>query len=177
MSGSLPQLTGAQILDVAGLNAAAAAAPAIAKAISDVLVSQNARELGHYIASCIAQNTAQYNYTTTLHDAVPHGAVLRFWLANTDDSTTVRCEGLVFDVARGSPPKEEFLPLNTAGPNVIMVEVDNSTGGPWAVTLHVDVQHVSKPARMITIELGGPNFSDPMFQAHKRNFIFPFTVN
>jgi hypothetical protein len=171
-----PQLTGDQVVTITDINASVADIGAIAKALSDVLTSQNARELGHYIASVISANNAPINYMPEPLAPVPRGAQLRFWLGNTDDSATVRCEGLMFNVGRGQPPKEQFWTLNTPGPNVLLVELDNSTGGPYGMTLHVDVQHVTKPGRCIDIELSAGAESDPPFQSHKRNFIYRFTV-
>jgi len=173
------QLSGDQIVNIAQLDASVADVGAIAKAVSDVLVSQNARELGHYIAGIISAANAPINYMPTQLPPVPRGAQLRFWLGNTDDSATVRCEGLMFNLGRGQSPVEKIWTLNTPGPNVILVELDNSSGGPYGITLHVDVQQVAapaKPGRYITIELSPGAGSDPPFQSHKRNFIYLFKV-
>jgi hypothetical protein len=174
-----PQLTGDQIVTIAQLNASVADIGSITKAISDVLVSPNASELGHYIASCISAANAPINYMPTQLPPVPRGAQLRFWLANTDDSATVRCESLMFSVGRGQAPQVEMVTLNMPGPNVILVELDNSSGGAYGITLHVDVQQVAapaKPGRYITVELSPTGLSDPIFQSHRRNFIYRFTV-
>jgi len=144
-----------------------------AKLAVDLYNSPNTAQLAHYVAAQIEAAGAQFNFYQDTRFTVPRGSTLRFWMANVDDSVTLRCLGLVESLGSGQTTQWLY-PVQQPGPGLIIAELGNSGGYNTSLSLHVGISTgPNTDQRFVQMDFKD---ADPPLTQHKRNFIFRFAV-
>jgi hypothetical protein len=170
-------MSGAAGLEAIGPGAVAS----IVHDLATVATSQNARQLGQYIAQIAAnaaamvqQANAPLFFRQQLNN-VPYGCTLGFVIGNVDDEVTVRGDGLIISYRKDEQTSPQSTIFGIRGPNVIIVELGNSGGYNTSVTMNVNVTgaNVTNPGSLLAMKYEA---NDPAFTQHTRYFILRFNV-